>query len=50
MGRHWGQTEGRMMEEEALKGLSRQMEPRGAYTRDGGATNSHGKAGGRKEE
>lgn len=50
MGRHWGRTEDRMLEEEALKGSSRPVELRGAYSRDGGGTHSHGKAGGRKEE
>lgn len=41
-----------MMEEEALEGTIRQMQPGGAsslgYYRDGGAANSHGKAGRRK--
>lgn len=51
MGRHWGRTEDRMLEDEALKGSSpRLMELGGAHSRDGGATHSHGKAGGRKEE
>lgn len=37
-----------MIEEEALGGLTRQMELSGAYTRDGGATSSHGEAGAKK--